>query len=88
MKNVLKNYVNVTSFKMFLTVSLLSVTTLDASAAQPVPGYVPPMTVTQAPDYADDTRGVFVPSHAQHRLKTESELNNYQKNLLFIYMPL
>lgn len=79
MKNVLKNYVNVTSFKMFLTVSLLSVTTLDASAAQPVPGYVPPMTVTQAPDYADDTRGVFVPSHAQHRLKTESELNNYQK---------
>lgn len=78
-KNVLKNYVNVTSFQMFLAISLLSVSVSKANANQPVPGYVPPMTVTQAPDYADDTRGVFVPSHSQHRLKTESELQNYQK---------
>ena len=78
-KNVLKNYVNVTSFKMFLAISLLSATAYNESLAQPVPGYVPPMTVAQAPDYADDSRGVFVPSHAQHRLKTEAELMNYQK---------
>ena len=39
-----------------------------------VPGYVPPVTMTQAPDYADDTRGVFVPEHNQYRLQTEQEL--------------
>ncbi len=77
-KNVLKNYVNVTSFKWMLAISFISATVTNAALAQPVPGYVPPLTVTQTPDYADDTRGVFVPSHAQHRLKTEAELNNFK----------
>lgn len=49
----------------------------QAAAAAPVPGYVPPVTSTPVPNYADDTRGVFVPSHDQHRLMTESEQQTY-----------
>jgi hypothetical protein len=79
MKTVLKNYVNVTSFKWMLAVSMLTMSIAEVSAAQPVPGYVPPLTMTQTPDYADDTRGIFVPSHTQHRLKTDAELTSYQK---------
>ena len=48
-----------------------------AAQAAPVPGYVPPVNYQNVPDYADDTRGVFVPSHGQHRLKTEMELTQY-----------
>ncbi|MFZ2619707.1 MAG: hypothetical protein WAX89_02440 [Alphaproteobacteria bacterium] len=44
------------------------------SFAAPVPGYVPPVTMTTTPDYADDTRGVFVPSHDQYRLMRDNEL--------------
>lgn len=78
-KTVLKNYLNVTSFKWMLAISVLSVSITDVYATQPVPGYVPPLTMTQAPDYVDDTRGIFVPSHTQHRMKTNAELANYQK---------
>lgn len=46
-----------------------------AFAQTPVPGYVPPVVQTQAPDYADDTRGVFVPSHMTYRMKTQGELD-------------
>ena len=49
----------------------------SAAQAAPVPGYVPPVNDQNVPDYADDTRGVFVPSHGQHRLKTEMELSQY-----------
>lgn len=49
---------------------------VEAQSA-PVPGYVPPVNYQTVPDYADDTRGVFVPSHGQHRLKTEMELAQY-----------
>lgn len=44
------------------------------SLATPVPGYVAPVTQEQAPDYVDDTRGVFIPTHPQQRMKTEGEL--------------
>lgn len=46
-------------------------------AAAPVPGYVPPVQFSSVPDYADDTRGVFVPTHSQHRLSTTNELSDY-----------
>lgn len=53
--------------------SLLGVT--PAQAQSPVPGNVPPVLQTMAPDYADDTRGVFVPHHKQLRMKNQAELN-------------
>ena len=46
--------------------------------AAPVPGYVPPVTQGYAPEYVDDTRGVDVPAHPQQRLKSESELSQWQ----------
>ena len=46
-----------------------------AHAQSPVPGNTPPVEQTMAPDYADDTRGVFVPHHKQLRMKTRRELN-------------
>lgn len=42
--------------------------------AQPVPGYVAPVTGAMAAPYIDDTRGVYVPPHQQLRQKTDSEL--------------
>lgn len=45
--------------------------------ASPVPGYVPPVTMATTPEYADDTRGVYVPTHEQYRLHTERELQNW-----------
>ncbi len=48
-----------------------------AAQAAPVPGYVPPVNYQNVPDYADDTRGVFVPTHGQYRLKTETELSQF-----------
>lgn len=54
------------------------VLTTSAFANGPVPGYVAPLTVTKTPDYADDTRGIFVPSHAQHRMKTYEEMERYK----------
>lgn len=39
-----------------------------------VPGYVAPVTQTPVAAYADDTRGVYVPSHEQLRSKTGFEL--------------
>ena len=54
---------------------LLTVSTVTPAFAQAVPGYVPPVTVTKAPDYADDTRGVFVPTHEQYRMKTPAEFS-------------
>ena len=77
-KNVLKKHVNVTSFN-FLVALCLVTSAANAQSGAPVPGYVPPLTVAQAPNYADDTRGVFVPSHTQHRMKTDAEVQNYQK---------
>lgn len=46
--------------------------------AEPVPGYVPPVTQEYAPEYVDDTRGVDVPAHSQQRLKSENELSQWQ----------
>jgi hypothetical protein len=48
-----------------------------AAHAAPVPGYVPPTTQQYAPEYVDDTRGVYVPPHAQQRNKSEAELNQW-----------
>ncbi|PIZ30658.1 MAG: hypothetical protein COY40_04075 [Alphaproteobacteria bacterium CG_4_10_14_0_8_um_filter_53_9] len=56
-------------------ISLLTGTSLAA----PVPGYVPPTTLDSVPEYVDDTRGVYVPTHTQQRLKTGAELSNWQK---------
>lgn len=50
------------------------------AAAEPVPGYVPPVTYDTAPVYADDTRGVYVPEHQQHRLMNNSELQAYGRS--------
>lgn len=49
----------------------------SAAHAAPVPGYVPPVTQQYAPEYVDDTRGVYVPPHAQQRSKTQQELNQW-----------
>lgn len=43
-------------------------------AAPPTPGYVAPVQLSTVADYADDTRGVFVPEHQQLRSRTVSEL--------------
>lgn len=45
-----------------------------AAPAQPVPGYVAPVTGAMAAPYIDDTRGVYVPPHQQLRQKTDAEL--------------
>lgn len=50
---------------------------IPAAHAAPVPGYVPPTTQQYAPEYVDDTRGVYVPPHAQQRNKSEAELNQW-----------
>ncbi len=57
------------------TISAFSVALFYSAAAfaQVTPGYVPPVTLTTTPNYADDTRGIYVPSHQQHRLMTEQE---------------
>lgn len=60
-------------------VSLFWVT--PAHAQSPVPGNVPPVLQAMAPDYADDTRGVFVPHHKQLRMKSEQELNKSHRQL-------
>lgn len=59
-----------------LAPALFSVALLfsQSAFAQAVPGYVPPVMQTRAPDYVDDTRGVFVPNHTQYRLKDDVEL--------------
>lgn len=76
-KNLIKRNPKVTTFG--LAFSLLA-STVPAMAQNmgAVPGYVPPLTMTTAPDYADDTRGVFVPAHDQHRFKSDSELYGEQ----------
>ncbi len=43
-------------------------------AAPPTPGYVAPVQLATVADYADDTRGVFVPEHQQLRSRTVAEL--------------
>lgn len=45
-----------------------------AAPAQPVPGYVAPVTGAPVAAYVDDTRGVYVPPHEQLRQKTDDEL--------------
>ena len=66
---------NNTFSKTILTVGLALTSSL-AAGSTPVPGYVAPVALDTAPDYADDTRGVFVPEHAQHRLRQQSELEH------------
>ncbi len=56
---------------------IISSTALGA----PVPGYTPPVKRTQVPNYADDTRGIYIPTHTSYRLQSEQELAEYsQKN--------
>ena len=59
--------------------SVLCVLSSSAEEGSPTPGYVAPMTMAITPDYADDTRGVFVPSHSQHRMRTGEELEDYRR---------
>lgn len=61
----------------FLTTTLAGA----AQAAQPVPGYVAPVTGAPVAPYIDDTRGVYVPPHAQLRQKTESELATWNQTM-------
>jgi hypothetical protein len=46
----------------------------DVLAAPPTPGSVAPVQLATVADYADDTRGVFVPEHQQLRSRTVAEL--------------
>ncbi len=62
--------------KTFIFTLAMAGLPVAAGAAGPVPGYVPPVTMTDTPDYADDTRGVFVPSHPTYRLLTSAEQQN------------
>lgn len=48
-----------------------------AAYAEVVPGYTPPVTYDGVAPYADDTRGVYVPEHTQHRMRTPYEMQNY-----------
>ena len=59
--------------------SVLCVLSASAEEGSPIPGYVAPMTMATTPDYTDDTRGVFVPSHPQHRMRTGDELQDYRR---------
>ncbi|MCP5405684.1 MAG: hypothetical protein H6922_05640 [Pseudomonadaceae bacterium] len=59
-------------------VAVVAVLVASVASAAPVPGYIPPTTQSYAPEYVDDTRGVYVPSHAQQRMKSESELAAWQ----------
>jgi len=61
----------------FLSTALLFMA--SSALAAPVPGYVPPVSSSQTPSYADDTRGVYVPQHNSYRLKSQNELNNWQQ---------
>lgn len=65
--------------KLFFALTIASLTSVSAQAQtqRPVPGYVPPITVTQTADYVDDTRGVWVPGHAQPRLRTAQEFGQH-----------
>ncbi|MFZ2586544.1 MAG: hypothetical protein WAZ18_00240 [Alphaproteobacteria bacterium] len=60
------------------TATLMAVFLASTPLAAPVPGYVPPVTQQYAPEYVDDTRGVYVPAHPQERLKSERELAAWQ----------
>lgn len=53
----------------------------STSVATPVPGYVPPVTQTHTPSYADDTRGVYVPAHNAFRTKSQAELDNWRQQM-------
>ena len=56
---------------------ILPVSASPLTNIQPVPGYVAPVTETPVAPYVDDTRGVYVPAHAQLREKTQSELDGW-----------
>lgn len=68
---------------LFVFAFTLSATAVAEAQTRPVPGYVPPVTVTQTPDYVDDTRGVFVPGHAQYRMKTTMEFDQAVNQLQY-----
>lgn len=57
---------------------VLVLTAPFVQAQNVVPPYVAPTMQTTAPDYIDDTRGVYVPSAPQQRLKTDAELASWQ----------
>jgi hypothetical protein len=76
------------SVSLVALMAVIALPALAQSRAVPVPGYVPPLTASQAPDYVDDTRGVFVPEHMQQRLKTEDELARYGEDLAAARKPL
>ncbi len=59
----------------------LALATTAASAQQVVPGYTPPVAYDGVTPYADDTRGVYVPEHGQHRMRTPYELQNYNNRI-------
>lgn len=62
---------------------LLAGTAMASSGSEPavVPGYVPPVRQTPVASYADDTRGVYVPGHAQLRSKTNAELAGWSNEM-------
>lgn len=68
----------------------LVVLSLPAHAGNPtlVPGYVPPVREDMVPPYIDDTRGVYLPEHAQLRSKTDDELQAWKNEMPENYKPL
>ena len=71
-------HLSVLALTLFLSQSALC----PSAFAQAVPGYVPPVTQTTTADYADDTRGIFVPGHTQFRLKDDMELHQTHNNMV------
>ncbi len=65
--------------KTLLATTILVITTTIGHSA-PVPGYVPPVVWDSTPEYADDTRGIYVPAHEQYRIQRPEELAGWGKN--------
>jgi len=61
-------------FKKIAIGTCTSILLINQVSAVTVPGSVPPVQMTTANLYADDTRGIAVPEHEQLRMQNSSEL--------------
>lgn len=70
-------------YRHWVALGLAIPTVIQAAVAEagPVPGFVAPVAQTPVAEYVDDTRGLFIPGHAQLRAKTERELADWRTTL-------
>lgn len=68
-------------FGTLVFTALFNLIFVEAYAQSPVPGRTPPVLQTTTADYADDTRGIFVPGHKQLRFKSQNELSEDHKKV-------